>query len=119
MIDLDNKDRRLAYPVDQLVNALNNYDLLKRQLNERLTRVESSKEIYDIEQQEAAALQQVREAFYEATKDRNSMESCMRIDVDFARRIAKYAQETGIKTDDQEHPENCSDDLSQSFRDIG
>lgn len=41
------------------------------------------------EQADIDALNKVREAFYEATKDRNSKSSCMRIDIEFARKIAQ------------------------------
>lgn len=35
------------------------------------------------------ALRKVREAFYEVTKDRNSYDSCMKVDIKFARQIAE------------------------------
>lgn len=99
MIKAVNKDWLLIYPVTELIAALSNYDRVKGEFDTKLREVESSEDIFAIEAEEAAALDQVREAFYQATKDRNSRESCMRIDIDFARKIAKFGEETGTRTD--------------------
>lgn len=76
----------LAYDVAPLIEAVKEFDRTKPERDKRWDSVESNEDVFAAEKADMEALERVQEAFWQVTQDRNSRESCKRINIDDARR---------------------------------
>lgn len=79
----------LKYDTQPLVAALAEYDRTAPERNAAWDAVKNNADVAAAEKADEGALEAVQEAFYQVTKDRNSREGCLRVDIAFARNIAK------------------------------
>lgn len=75
-----------------LVEALIEYDRGLDRRNADWQKVDSAPSLEACKKADAEALHKVRLAFYEVTKDRNSLESAMQVDISFMRKIAALGE---------------------------
>lgn len=78
----------LAYSAQPLKDALAEYDRTTLERERLWDTAESNAAVAAAEEADLVALNKVRAAFYEVTQDRNSRESCQRVDLGFMRQIA-------------------------------
>lgn len=78
----------LKHSVAPLVAAIAEYDRGAAGRAALWQQVETAADVAAAEDAEESALRPVRDAFYEATRDRNSRASCERLDIWFMRKIA-------------------------------
>lgn len=69
--------------------ALQEFDETAAQRAQAWSVVETNDEVGACEVADNAALNKVREAYYLDTKDINSKDNCMRVDLEFMRRMAE------------------------------
>ncbi len=84
----------LAYDPAPLIEALNEYDRTAQERQKLWDNLESNQDVMDAEKAELEALERVQEAFWQVTRDRNSRESCSRIRIEHARKIAAIGKES-------------------------
>lgn len=75
-----------------LVQALAIYDAGLAQREHNWRAVETNEDVFACQHADEVALNLVREAFYEVTKDRNSHSSAMCIGIHFARKVAALGE---------------------------
>ena len=88
MQETRNPPEALAYSAQPLKDALSEYDRSIPERQRLWDIAESNADVASAEEADLAALNKVRAAFYEVTQDRNSRESCQRVDLEFMRQIA-------------------------------
>ena len=69
--------------------ALKTYNETRKERDDYLDAAETDGEVYKWNLMEKAALDKVREAFFEDTKDRNSKDNCMILDLPTLEKWAK------------------------------
>lgn len=87
------KIKPFAFDLAPLVEAINEYDRTAPDREKLWDNVDSNEDVFAAEKADQEALVKVQKAFWEVTQDRNSLESCGRISIDFARKIAALGQE--------------------------
>jgi hypothetical protein len=92
MVDFKKEEttKGFIYPVKPLIDALNAYDLAMLEVNKLWGEVQTERDISTLIHKEEKELEKVQMAFYEVTKDRNSMEHCKLADLDFMRKMAQF-----------------------------
>lgn len=83
----------LVYNPAPLIEAIKEYDRTAPERQKLWDNIESNQDVRDAEKADLEALERVQAAFWKVTRDRNSLESCLRIDIDFARQIANLGRQ--------------------------
>lgn len=78
----------LIYDVRPLKDAIAEFDRTAAARQLLWNSVSSNEEVGAAESADKAALRRVQDAFYDVTRDRNSHEHCLRVELEFMRRIA-------------------------------
>lgn len=78
----------LVHSTQALKDALAEYDRTAPARERLWVTIEKNEDVARAEAADLAALTLVRDAFYQATQDRNNRENCSRVDLDFMRQIA-------------------------------
>lgn len=81
------------YSPSKFLKAMKSYEALRPAIDVMWMEAESIEQIEAAERLTNSAIDACRVAYHEMTKDRNSLESCMRIDIDFLRKMAVLAVE--------------------------
>lgn len=79
----------MIYSVQPLNDALTEYDRTAPERARMWAVAESDEDVDAAEKADEQAIFKVRMALHEVTKDRNSLQSCLRADIQFMRRIAE------------------------------
>lgn len=83
----------LAYDPAPLIEAIEEYDRTAPEREKLWATVNSNEDVFAAEKADQEALEKVQEALWQVTQDRNSRDSCSRIDIDRARKIAAICKE--------------------------
>lgn len=93
--------KAFKYSIKPLVDALEEYDRTAPERQSNWTNASSNEDVLAAVRQDNAAIVKVQDAFHCVTKDRNSLQNCRRCDVDFIRRMVKWASlQDQAKTED-------------------
>lgn len=85
------QDKGFAFSARPLKEALAEYDRTAAERDQLWTNAETNEDVLAAERAEKDALLKVQLAFHALTKDRNSLEHCKLVDLEFMRRCASLA----------------------------